>query len=229
MARKKQLTKTPEQRLRECETHLYFLWDERRLYQTEPDRYKNIASHLRILVAEHKPARSLLMAMMQHYGFAYEVQPPGPPLHPFERAIPMVGWRDDPIQIALAKKTEAALGDPQKLATVLEREAALRRPVPFPEYVEKGLAMYIAPHDYSFRDLVLAVAQQIGTSHEAPSVDEPIVQAQTVIIGGHESHIAALIVFADTVIHVGKKFLEHVIENHGYRLRHFKQTEAPGE
>ena len=94
MTRKARIQKPLEQRLDECETHLYFLWDARRLYPDQRDRYKQIASELRVLVGDHKPKRRLLLSLMNELGFSYDVQPPGPPLdkHP----IPMVGWRDDP-------------------------------------------------------------------------------------------------------------------------------------
>ena len=225
MARKKRIPKTSEQRLLECEEHLYFLWDERQLYQTQPARYKNIASQLRVLVGDQKPARRLLPAMMEQYGFAYDVQPPGPPFD--KQPINMVGWRDDPIIKALTKEIEAAGDDPQKIETVLEHQAALRRPVPFSEYVEKGLAVYISPYDYSHQDLVLAVAQQIGSGHEDPLVDEPIVQMQSTRIGGQEGHIALLIDFADLVIEVGMMFMGHVIEKHGYEPRYFVGPNGP--
>lgn len=67
------------------------------------------------------------------------------------------------------------------------------------------------------------MAQQVGSSHEDPFVDEPVVQMQRLIIGGEESHIAVLIGFADLVIKVGSMFMEHMIEKHGYDPRYFKQ------
>lgn len=220
MSPRKRIHKAPEQRLVEAETHLYFLWDARRLYRDQPDRYKQVAAELRVLVAEHKPDHRLLISMMDHYGFTYEVQPPGPPLD--KQSIPMVGWRDDPTQHALATELEDALGKGEKLEAVLQKQAALRRPVHFSEYVEKGLAVYIAPYDYSYQDLVRAVAQQEGSGHEDRLVDESLAQMHSVRLGNEETHIAVLINFADLVIKVGSFFITHVVHNHGYQPRYFE-------
>lgn len=217
----KRIPKTSEQRLRECETHLYFLWDARRLYAQEPDRYKQIAAELRVLVGDQKPKRRLLLAMMEEYEFSYHVQPPGLPFD--KQPIPLVGWRNDPVHQALAQEVQAALGDEEKMTAVLEKQAALRRPIPFPEYVEKGLAVYIKPYDYSYRKLVLAIAQQVGSSHEDHDVNEPLVQMQNVVLGNEESHIAVLIQFADLVIRVGFMFIEHVVQNCGYKPKYFRE------
>ncbi len=217
----KQIRKTSEQRLRECETHLYFLWDAQRLYVQEPDRYKQIATELRVLVGDHKPKRRLLLMMMQEYTFNYQVQPPGPPFD--KQPIPLVGWRNDPVHQALAQEVQAALGDEEKMIAVLEKQTALRRPIPFPEYIEKGLAVYIEPYDYSYSKLVRDIAQQVGSSHEAYEVNEPLVQMQNVILGNEESHIAVLIQFADLVIRVGFMFIEHVVQNYGYKPKYFRE------
>ena len=89
---KQRIPKSREARLVECETHLYFLWDARRQFHQEYDRYKQLAAELRILVGDHKPARRLLFSMMTQFGFSYEVPPPPPPCD--KQAItPMVGWK----------------------------------------------------------------------------------------------------------------------------------------
>ncbi len=220
MSRKKRIPKTRELRLVECETHLYFLWDACRLYSEQPDRYKQVAAELRILVGDHKPDRRLLIAMMEEYGFSYDVQPPGPPFE--KQFISMVGWRDDPAHQALAAEAESAMRDAKAIEALLEKQSALRRPVPFPEYVENGLAVFIKPYDYSFMDLVCAIAQQECSGHEDHLVDEPLAQMHSFIVGNEKSHIAALMRFADLVIKVGSLFLGHVVDNHGYKLRYFQ-------
>ena len=152
MNQKKRIKKPPEQRLNECETHLYFLWDAR-LYQWQKDRYKQIAAELRVLVGDYKPNKRLLLSLMNEFGFSFDVQPPNPPFD--KQPISMVGWREDPKHQALTEEVQQALGDEVKLAEIIKKQAALRRAVPFPEYVEKALAVYVAPYDYSYRDLVL--------------------------------------------------------------------------
>ena len=46
---KRRIPKTLEQRMQDCETHLFFLRDALRLYPCQPDRFKQIAAELRVL------------------------------------------------------------------------------------------------------------------------------------------------------------------------------------
>jgi hypothetical protein len=154
------------------ESHLYFLWEARKRYPEQPDRYKQIATELRVLVCKTRQNQPLLLNLMDQYAFSYEVQPPGPPFD--KQPIPLV---DDLAQKHLAPEVESAnLGDETALQKLLQKQAALRRPIPFREYVDRGLAVFIAPHPYSHRELTLAIAQQLGSSHEDSAVDERIVQ-----------------------------------------------------
>lgn len=225
MGKKKRIPKTSKQRIDECETHLYFLWDARRLYPKQKDRYKQIATELRVLVGDHRPKRRLLLSLMDKYGFSYEIQPPDPPFN--EGPIPMVGWKDDPEHRALAIELEKAKGDKDKLEKILEKQSALRRPVPFPEYVERALAVYIKPHDYSYRDLVLAVAQQVGSGHEDIAMEEPLMQLRQFIIGGDLGYVAPLIRFADLVLKVGCQFMGFLVKNHDYEPKYLKLSRFP--
>ncbi len=157
---------------------------------------------------------------MEELGFSYDVQPPGPPLD--KQPIPMIGWRRDAEHQALTAELQEAMGDEAKLGKVLEKQAALRRAVPFPAFVEKALAVYIAPYDYSYRELVLAVAQQVGSGHEDTAVDEPLLQLRQFVIGGDEGHVAPLLNFADLVLKVGASFVAFVAEKQGYKPKYFQ-------
>lgn len=219
--RKQRIQKSPLQRIEECETHLYFLWDALRLYARERDRYKQIASELRILVADHRPKRRLLLSLMKEYGFEHNVEPPRVPIH---GPIPMIGWRDDPQDTALSEEIAAAIGDEQKLKSAFEKQAAMARAIPLSEYVEKALAVSIAPFNYSYQDLVLTIAQQVGSSHEDEAVDEPLVRLRQVLIGGSEGHIAPMIAFADLILDVGERFIKFLAEKHAYRPKYLQMA-----
>lgn len=113
-------------------------------------------------------------------------------------------------------------GDEEKMAEIDKKLADLAKPIPFREWVNKGLAVFIKPYDYSHRELTLAIAQQFGSSHEDDSVEEPIVQLQQIIIGGETSDIATMIVFTEAVIHVGQMFISHLVNNFDYEPQYFK-------
>ena len=227
MPPKPRIPKSLEQRLQDCETHLYFLWDSRRLYPVQKDRFKQIAAELRILVCETRTNHPLLLNLMEELGFAFDVQPQGPPFD--KQPISMVGWRDDPVHQQLTAEVQAAIGDEQKVSEVLQKQAALRRPMPFREYVEKGLAVFIAPYDYSYRELTLAVSQQVGSSHEDLTVEEPLVKLQHFSLAGHKGHVAPLIVFADLALEVGGAFVDFLVQTQSYKPQYYKEQQAePG-
>jgi len=176
MTRKPRIAKSETQILSECETHLYFLWDAYRLYSQQRERFKQIAAELRILVCETRQNKPLLLNLMDKYNFEHEVQPPGlhkggPPLKP--QPIPMAGWRDNPKHTEITDELSKAIesGDKEKMKVIDDKLAAMAKPIPFREWVNKGLAVFIRPHDYSHRELTLAIAQQFGSSHEDDSVE----------------------------------------------------------
>lgn len=231
MARKRRLQKTAAQRLNDCETHVFFLWDALRLYRDQRDRYKQAAAELRVLVCETHHNKPLLLDLMDKYGFKHEVQPPhrrsgGPPLKP--QPVPMVGWREDPEQNAISDELADAMHsqDQTKMQDINRKLENLACPIPFREWVNKGLAVYIFPYDYSHRELTLAIAQQMGSSHEDESLEEPIVRLQHVVLAGETSEVATLIDFAHYVLSVGIDFLKHLVTRHGYQPKHFTITAA---
>jgi len=201
------------------ESHLYFLWEARQHYPQQPDRYKQIAAELRVLVCKTRTNRPLLLNLMDEYGFLYEVQPPGPPLD--KQSISLVEDFQTPTFLA-PEVGPANLGDEGTLEERLQKQIALRRPLPFREYVDRALAVYIRPHAYSHRELTLAIAQQLGGSHEDNAVDQSIVEMSNFFIGGDAGHVAPLLNFAKLVLRVGSEFLKFLVSKHGYQPRHFK-------
>lgn len=208
--------KSKIQRLRDCESHLYFLWDARRLFPQQQDRYKQIAAELRVLVCKFGSNKPLLLDLMDEYGFSYEVQPPGPPFD--KQPIAMV---DDPVYNELSDEITEAAGNPERLNDLLNKQAALRRPVPFREFVARGLAVYVAPQRISYQQLTRAIAEKMGSSHEDADYDEDIAKLRFVELGGVKSYLPPLIVFADLVIEVGSMFLGYLVQKYEYKPRYF--------
>jgi len=222
--KKRRIPRPTQERTAACEDHLFFLHEALKLFPQQPGRYKQIAGELRVLVCKTRKNEPLLLDLMDELGFNYDVHPPGPPFdkHP----IDLVGWRDDPGFQALTREVQQAAGDKQKLATILEKQARLRKSMPLREYTDKALAIFIRPFDYSYRDLILSVAQQCGSSHEDKDIDEPIAQMRSMVVGGVESHIAPLIGYARRVVDVGANFVLYSVEKGFYQARFFaKKTD----
>jgi hypothetical protein len=220
MPKQPKVVKSIEERMLDCETHLSFLSEARNNYWTDRERYKQIAGELRILICQFGSSKPLLLDLMDHYGFVYEVQPPGPPFD--KQPIPLVGWRDDVAQQELAKELEEALGDEKKLTAIPARQASYRSALPLRRYVEEGLAAFIQPYEYSFAKLTRAIAEQSGGAHEDEAVEEGIAAMRNFRIGNDESHIATLIKFSDTVLAAGLEFLAFMEASHGYQPRRFQ-------
>jgi hypothetical protein len=92
-----------------------------------------------------------------------------------------------------------------------------RSPLPLDEYLEKALAVFIAPDEYSYRELIAAVAQQIGSSHEDMAVDEGIHKLSKVEIGGQLGYAAPLINVAKICFSAGMGFISYMVKNHNYK------------
>ena len=75
-------------------------------------------------------------------------------------------------------------------------------------------------------DLILAVAQQCGSSHEDKDIEEPIAQMRSLVIGGVESHVAVLIDYTRLVIDAGIKFLLYSVEKGLYRAHYLAKKTA---
>ena len=179
--KKRRIPRPTQERISACESQLFFLHEDLKLFPQQYDRYKQIAGKLRVLVCKTRSNRPLLLDPMDELGFNYDVPPPGPP-GPLTMPIRLVGWRTDPDFQAYARELEEAAGDQQKRAAILEKyNAKFRKSMPLREYTDKAFATLIYSHEYSFCELVLDVAQQCGSSHEDKDIDEPIAKLSAAV------------------------------------------------
>lgn len=217
------IPKPLEERVRDLEAHLYFLGDALNLYPEQLERFKQIASELRVLVCEIKRTNHpLLLDLMDEFGFEHNVQPPSEP--PFSHLpIYTVGWNDEPGVKELNEELTVAVEDPEKLEVWRQKMIQRRKPLSFREYVNKGLALVVLSQEYSFRDLTRAIAEQMGSSHEDKAVEESLAQLKNILIGGHQGHIGPLVQFGNHVLVVGIEFINFLKKNHGFIPKYFIQ------
>lgn len=196
MTRRPRIAKTREQKLRDCETHLYFLWEAYQKYLKQEDRFKQISAELRVLVCEAGRNKPLLLNCMDDLGFSYAVPPPR------KRPIIMVG--------ELFRENSSI-------------QAAVAGPIPLRDFVNKAHAVIVGDREYSYGDLTSAVSQQLGSSHEDEAVDESIFHLQNFGISGRAGHIAPIIQLAKIVNDCGARFIGFLHEKHNYEPRYFKR------
>jgi hypothetical protein len=102
----------------------------------------------------------------------------------------------------------------------------LRVSYPLDESLDKALAVFIAPDEYSYRELIVSVAQQIGSSHEDLVVDEGIYKLSRTEIGGQLAYAAPIIGIGSKCCDAGIELIAHVVNNHGYKcIYEYKQHE----
>ncbi len=195
--KKKRVKKAPHRMVGDCETNLRFLLEACELYLGgDEDRYKQVAAELRVLVCKTPSNKPLLLDLMEVYGFAYEVPLPqgGPPV---------------------IEPSHDLVVNPERPG--IDNIETVYRPVPLREFVNRGLAVYMRPWCYTNQALTVAVAQQLGSSHEDESIEEPIAQMHYIHVGGDLSYERVLIGFASVIVKAGLAFLQFMQEEHGYQ------------
>jgi hypothetical protein len=88
---------------------------------------------------------------MKKYSFEYYVYPPGPPFDHLPIGLKS-GYESD-MHSEINKKYEDAAFE-EKLGEMVEELRKLRSPLPLDKYLEKALAVFIAPDEYSYRELI---------------------------------------------------------------------------
>jgi hypothetical protein len=188
-----------------CEYRLKALDEEVRRVGTEPHRYRQMSVELRVLVCRTRTNEPLLLNLMTEYGVEYSIFPE--PDLPFP--IPMIGDFDEARDVmTMAPEDQDAL---------LARQIAAKKPVALVDFVERALAMFIRSHEVSYRDLILALADQEG-AHQDLHADARIEAARHVVIGGqHTAEIASLISLASHVVAAGVDVIRAAAKRDGYR------------
>jgi hypothetical protein len=202
---KKKIPKSKIRLLEECEEHLMMLNDALSKYPQQRYRYKQIAAELRVLVCKFGSHKPLLLDLMDEYGFNYEIQPTS------QNPIPQIVFEDDPTHKQIGRLlSEGQFDEADKLISTIRMPLALRN------YVNDGLAIYIKPNSISHHDMVRKIAEQEGSAHEDKGVDSDVAQLKRLRLGGEESHIAVLIVFAKLISLAGLSFFEYLNEKKIY-------------
>ena len=80
------------------------------------------------------------------------------------------------------------------------------RDVPLREFIDDALAVYIRPHAFSHRELILAVAQQTGSAREDETVEVALVQLEQFLIGGFSGYAGPMSGAAEHALRAGGSY-----------------------
>jgi hypothetical protein len=203
-------TKIPQplaRRVSSLETHLKLLREALIRLDGEPDLYKLLAGELRVLVASFKTNRPLLLDLMDEAEVEYKIRPD--PELPF------------PIQLVDEEPEPTPEGFETWLpAKIWQYHRSRGKAYSLREFVRRALAVHILGTSYSYEQLLRALAEHSGTSHEDPNIDPNLLEMESIQIGGHVSHSAPLRGLTAHVLRAGALVIKAAVDA-GYVPHYF--------
>jgi len=197
------IPKSGDRLVADLESQVKFLSEALRTLSAQPDRYKQLAAGLRVLVCEFGSNKPLLLDLMDELRVEYTISPL--PDLPFP--LPMVDELEQKLEADLNSMT------PEEIWAYHRSRC---RSYPLREFVARGMAVYVLGHAYSYADLIRTLAEQSGLSHEDWTIDKNIPELESLIIGGYSAHVAPLRVLADHVIDAAVIVVNEAVTR-GYR------------
>lgn len=148
-----------------CEFHLLLLWEAFIKMSIQPERYKQIAAELRVLVCRHGRNKPLLLNLMKSYSIEARANPQG------SRFLKK-GWQEDPKYKQELIKLPLLSYDYAELIKLLHSRMPPEKPLDYEQYISEVVGVANEYGEYTYKELILAVAQQIGSGHEDETVEE---------------------------------------------------------
>ncbi len=184
-----------------------------------------MAAELRVLAAGTGTNKPLLLDLMDESQFEYRVAP-------YQSdslgVIPIVRVDQlDQYDAVLDRATKAQRKDnAEEFKKAIEERERLVRDVPLREFIEHTVAAVILGSTWTWKDLILNVAQQMGSAHEDDSVVPELEKARTFRVSGPRpltsmpTHVRFLGEVAGIVLRAGKAFLEERDAARDFKARH---------
>lgn len=188
----KKVQKHPFRLIRDCETHLFFLWEANERYSLEPERIKQISATLRVLVCKTRRNKPLLLNLMDKYGLDYKIHPEdGVPWDVYP--IWTVDQDSDPEMQRFSAELAAIGGiHSPDIDDFKEKWKHLRRALPLRKYIERGCAGYVQGTQMTHQDIILMTAHQSG-AHEDEEIDYELATMESFYVGGMQSNARVIL------------------------------------
>lgn len=204
--------KTGNNLLADLESQVKFLREALETLPTEPDRYKQLAAGLRVLVCEFKSNRPLLLDLMDELEVTYTISPI--PDLPFP--IPLVDELEDANDVDLNGMTPGE---------VLAYHRSRHKSYPLRVFVRRAMAVFFMGHKYSYEELIRTLAEQSGLGHEDWTIDSNVPEMESYTIGGYQGHVAPLRALAKHVLSAATSVVNKAATK-GYRPTYFVLNEG---
>jgi hypothetical protein len=197
------IVKPLEQRLRDLDDHLYLLTVALDGLRHDRAFVKSIAAELRVLVCLSSHREGLLWRLTDELGVSDVMKLKWfsglNRSHPFFQGLLFIVLPVD----------RPDKGHPKAEAV----DVALRYIIQTCTAV--CVSGQVLTHDY----LIKAVAQQMGSAHEADEVEPALMNLSQIFANGIEPYVEILAKDADLVLEVGERVIGHAVANHGYRKK----------
>jgi hypothetical protein len=190
--KRSRIPKTLEEKLHDLDAHLFLLSGHLHKLRESPSHLKVISAELRTLVCFSSHTEGLLLRLIEELGVDDKIF-----LH-----IPGKLTKDHPLarglQFVLIPIQRGGKGDHRlpphyySLKKIIRDTEAL---------VAEGKPL-------THEDLIKAVAQQMGTSHEAEGLEPVLVNLKSILINGVEPFIPVLALDAELTLEIGERVIE---------------------
>ncbi|MFA5904395.1 MAG: hypothetical protein WC836_10725 [Desulfobacula sp.] len=209
--------------IQSCEFHLNILWEAKQKLSEDSMRFKQIAGELRILICETRTNKPLLFKIMDQFGVQGRILPGA------NNRILMIGWREDPEYI---KAYNSLTNPPIEANVLIQRFNEIMpegNPVMLKDWIKHAVAIGNEYGEYSYEELILTLAQQMGCSHEDEAVDTLLDMFKKVNSNKEPQFLNPLLIATKNTLGFGAFLFMWLRKSQGYKPRYldikFFQTE----
>ena len=202
-----------EDRLSSCEFHLLTLWEAKQKADKQPERFKQISGVLRVLVCRKGQNKPLLLDLMKEFGIEGRANPLG-------GRILLIGWKKSQEYIDAYNKMENPPTDPDELIDALHKVMPPGGPIMFEDYIENGCAIGNENGEYSYKDLILALSQQKGSSHEDCTIDKLLSEVSKPRENGEPLFMQPLLTVSHKVLGLGAVMFMELVRTQKYKTKY---------
>jgi hypothetical protein len=133
-----------------------------------------------------------------------------------------MGWRDDPAYVAAYNALDAPGRDVKELIPQLQALLPPSEPLQLEEFLEHAVAVANERGEYSYKEVILKAAQQIGTSHEDSHIEELLDDFRGPAgSSSPPAFLKPLMKITESVLWIGAGLFAHAAVKHGYKPRHY--------
>ena len=198
---KSRIPKTLEEKLKDLDSHLFLLREDRKGLSESRDNLKDMSAELRTLICYSSKTEGLLWRLVDELKVDDEIflHVPGR----LKKNHPLV----QVLQFYKISIQRGGKGHPQ----LAPKNHSLKH------VVKNCESVFAGGHPLTYEYLIKAISQQMGTSHEDDGLEPALVELKSIFINGVEPFIPVLLTVTDFTLEVGERVLDSAEQKIGFR------------